>query len=536
MDILTQDIPIFAIPITQDTKVESELDIVLSGSTPIAGSGDIALQDKLGKESLNTGVIQPKHRTRPVHEKLRISFKDLPEDVILQIVEVKSLPESKRWTTMFTLSTITQQSRLFPIKYVEENGEDDEDNEEDEVEDTTSAYIDTYPSKYVRNQAESISILCFGPVTITPKLMDAFSDLISVEKVSVNRAPGETLLPCLVALTRLQEVSWRDVSFTEEKIAYNGLAGLRDLQFFIKPPVLVNGRRPPIDERFETKRVNNLTRHILASSQTLSSIRLDNVPFYWHIPEGNSFPYLTDFTLIDPICTLNEKYNYPTQKRVCTVTKGANFATMPRPGLSNNPQRPSRGRNCLCAPKNSTFFESSKRSLSNGSSVTRIPTPRSMLTVEDSSLILKVSHLISLEELRLSVMGVVSPQVFLGFVGCLPKLKIFELHNWRHDVDQPCYSLLDFADVFARLQTIEELRLDMHLVDDRLSEDEMYISAETIAKLNPTTLRRMSYFTEYRAGRSHHIPPRLFWNGYELVPDGKDHFQVISQNDFLEND
>ncbi|KIJ43536.1 hypothetical protein M422DRAFT_30818 [Sphaerobolus stellatus SS14] len=50
----------------------------------------------------------------------------------------------------------------------------------------------------------------------------------------------------------------------------------------------------------------NLLEHILASSETLSSVTLASVSLNWNIPDDTIFPHLAIFTLVDPLCRFSE--------------------------------------------------------------------------------------------------------------------------------------------------------------------------------------------------------------------------------------
>ncbi|KIJ33729.1 hypothetical protein M422DRAFT_264180 [Sphaerobolus stellatus SS14] len=73
--------------------------------------------------------------------------------------------------------------------------------------------------------------------------------------------------------------------------------------------------------------------------------------------------------------------------------------------------------------------------------------------------------LVNLEELRVAARGVVSPTQFSVFIEALPKLKIFELHNWPFEDFPKNYNTNDFRAVISGPQTVEELRLNLNLSD-----------------------------------------------------------------------
>ncbi|KIJ53275.1 hypothetical protein M422DRAFT_25700 [Sphaerobolus stellatus SS14] len=385
--------------------------------------------------------------------------------------------------------------------------------------------------------------------------MEVFSDLTNVEKVSVVGHSGGTLLPLLVAIPRLKDLSWDDVLFAEENIAYDGLTALQCIQFsFTKPDLEQDGTRRSIDPEpwMEAKRANSLLQHILASSETLSHITLDYVAFDWRIPEGSRFPSLTEFTLIDPICqsafSPNQTKLFPMAPRLKSITIRRDFfqVVLPRvPILRQSPALVSLTIHNVDAKDGILFalpitlrFLSLSRDPYPPQPTMKGSPPREVweindvpqLALQDSLMILKTSRLMNLEELRLSIRGVVSPKDFVDFIRCLPKLKIFELHNWRHEPHQPCYSILDFTETFARLQTLQELRLDMHLVDD-LGVMESCI--DFLAILGPTSLRRIGYLVDVTQGQAplslgYSLIERC-WYMYELVPNSNNFFQAIRQ-------
>ncbi|KIJ53218.1 hypothetical protein M422DRAFT_42969 [Sphaerobolus stellatus SS14] len=76
-----------------------------------------------------------------------------------------------------------------------------------------------------------------------------------------------------------------------------------------------------------------------------------------------------------------------------------------------------------------------------------------------------ISHLVNLQELRVVVNEAVSPSDIPSFMDYLSNLKIFQLHCWRTREDQRGFSSANFTELFVKLKTAEELRLDRHLSD-----------------------------------------------------------------------